>query len=147
MKTDLLLNHLSRFPSYDSSLVYTYCHSGRKLLDFETFGTRSRGYYDSSAVMSKGRFPPGVVNAIHGTAKTINFIIDEPEIKAISFVGGNRVGKYIYTRGSANGKRVQAKLGAKNHTAILTDAIKILALDAIVGAAFGACCWPTLHGT
>lgn len=86
----------------------------------------------------KAGFPPGVVNVIHGTAKTVDFIIDEPEIKAISFVGGNRVGEYIYARGSANNKRVQANLGAKNHAAILPDANKNQALNAIVGAAFGA---------
>ncbi|KAJ5476669.1 Methylmalonate-semialdehyde dehydrogenase [Penicillium sp. IBT 31633x] len=83
-------------------------------------------------------FPPGVINIIHGTAPTVDFILDEPAIKAISFVGSNRAGEYIYTRGSANGKRVQANLGAKNHAAVLPDANKNQALNAIVGAAFGA---------
>jgi malonate-semialdehyde dehydrogenase (acetylating)/methylmalonate-semialdehyde dehydrogenase len=82
--------------------------------------------------------PDGVLNIVHGTAKTVDFIIDEPEIKAISFVGSNRAGEYIYTRGSENGKRVQANLGAKNHAAVLPDANKNHALNAIVGAAFGA---------
>ncbi|KAL2808360.1 Aldehyde/histidinol dehydrogenase [Aspergillus granulosus] len=83
-------------------------------------------------------FPPGVINIIHGSAKTVDFILDAPEIKAISFVGGNRAGEYIYARGSANGKRVQANLGAKNHAAVLPDANKNQTLNAIVGAAFGA---------
>ncbi|KAL4759158.1 CoA-acylating methylmalonate-semialdehyde dehydrogenase [Aspergillus foveolatus] len=83
-------------------------------------------------------FPPGVINIIHGSAKTVDFILDAPEIKAISFVGGNRAGEYIYTRGSANGKRVQANLGAKNHAAVLPDANKNQTINAIVGAAFGA---------
>ena len=86
----------------------------------------------------KAGFPPGVLNIIHGAAKTVDFIIDEPAIKAISFVGSNRAGEYIFTRGSANGKRVQANLGAKNHAAILPDANKQHALNSIVGAAFGA---------
>ena len=86
----------------------------------------------------KAGMPPGVVNVVHGSAKTVDFIIDEPEIKAISFVGSNRAGEYIYSRGSANGKRVQANLGAKNHAAVLPDANKNHALNAIVGAAFGA---------
>ncbi|KAI9745208.1 MAG: hypothetical protein M1818_001486 [Claussenomyces sp. TS43310] len=86
----------------------------------------------------KAGFPPGVLNVIHGSAKTVDFILDEPEIKAISFVGSNRAGEYIFTRGSANGKRVQANLGAKNHAAILPDANKNHALNSIVGAAFGA---------
>lgn len=83
-------------------------------------------------------FPEGVVNVVHGSAKTVDYIIDEPAIKAISFVGSNRAGEYIFTRGSAQGKRVQANLGAKNHAAVLPDCNKNHALNAITGAAFGA---------
>ncbi|KKZ63423.1 methylmalonate-semialdehyde dehydrogenase (acylating) [[Emmonsia] crescens] len=83
-------------------------------------------------------FPEGVINVIHGSAKTVDFILDEPAIKAISFVGSNRAGEYIFARGSANGKRVQANLGAKNHAAVLPDCNKNHALNAITGAAFGA---------
>jgi malonate-semialdehyde dehydrogenase (acetylating)/methylmalonate-semialdehyde dehydrogenase len=83
-------------------------------------------------------FPPGVINVVHGAARTVDFILDEPRIKAISFVGSNRAGEYIFTRGSANGKRVQANLGAKNHAAIIPDCNKNHALNAIAGAAFGA---------
>jgi malonate-semialdehyde dehydrogenase (acetylating)/methylmalonate-semialdehyde dehydrogenase len=86
----------------------------------------------------KAGFPAGVINIIHGSAKTVDFIIDEPRIKAISFVGSNKAGEYIYTRGSANGKRVQANLGAKNHAAVLPDCNKNHALNSITGAAFGA---------
>ncbi|KAJ4345583.1 aldehyde dehydrogenase (NADP(+)) ald6 [Didymosphaeria variabile] len=86
----------------------------------------------------KAGFPAGVINIVHGSAKTVDFIIDEPRIKAISFVGSNKAGEYIYTRGSANGKRVQANLGAKNHAAVLPDCNKNHALNAIAGAAFGA---------
>jgi len=86
----------------------------------------------------KAGFPPGVINIVHGAAKTVDFIIDEPRIKAISFVGSNQAGEYIFARGSANGKRVQANLGAKNHAAVLPDCNKNHALNAIAGAAFGA---------
>lgn len=86
----------------------------------------------------KAGFPEGVVNIVHGAARTVDYIIDEPAIKAISFVGSNRAGEYIYTRGSANGKRVQANLGAKNHAAVLPDCNKNHALNSITGAAFGA---------
>lgn len=86
----------------------------------------------------KAGFPPGVINVIHGSAKAVDFILDAPEIKAISFVGSNKAGEYIYQRASANGKRVQANLGAKNHAAVLPDANKNHALNAIAGAAFGA---------
>ncbi|KAH7104235.1 methylmalonate-semialdehyde dehydrogenase [Auriculariales sp. MPI-PUGE-AT-0066] len=82
--------------------------------------------------------PPGVLNVVHGTVDTVNRICDHPAIKAISFVGGNRAGTHIYNRGTQNGKRVQANLAAKNHAVIMPDANKNLALNSIVGAAFGA---------
>lgn len=83
-------------------------------------------------------FPPGVVNVVNGSKSAVEFILDAPEIRTISFVGSNRAGEYIYNRGTANGKRVQANLGAKNHAAILPDSNKEHALNAIAGAAFGA---------
>lgn len=83
-------------------------------------------------------FPPGVINIVHGTKQTVDFILDEPAIRAISFVGSNRAGEYIYTRASANGKRVQANLGAKNHAIVLPDCNKNSTLNAIAAAAFGA---------
>ncbi|KAL7940290.1 aldehyde dehydrogenase [Trichoderma barbatum] len=86
----------------------------------------------------KAGFPKGVINVIHGAHDTVNFLLDTPAIKAISFVGSNKAGEYIFTRGSANGKRVQANLGAKNHALIMPDCDKEAALDAIVSAAFGA---------
>ncbi|KAK6071085.1 methylmalonate-semialdehyde dehydrogenase [Seiridium cupressi] len=86
----------------------------------------------------KAGFPPGVINIIHGAHRTVDFILDAPEIRAISFVGGNKAGEYIFTRGSANGKRVQANLGAKNHAAVLPDANKNHFLNSVAGAAFGA---------
>ena len=89
-------------------------------------------------LVQKAGLPDGVLNVIHGAARTVDFIIDDPAIKAISFVGSNRAGEYIFTRGSAQGKRVQANLGAKNHAAVLPDCNKNHALNAIAGAAFGA---------
>ncbi|KAG8773089.1 hypothetical protein FRC12_002724 [Ceratobasidium sp. 428] len=82
--------------------------------------------------------PPGVLNVVHGTVPTVNGICDHPAIRAISFVGGDKAGKHIYERGTKNGKRVQANLGAKNHAVILPDANKNLAINSILGAAFGA---------
>ncbi|KAK9460591.1 Aldehyde/histidinol dehydrogenase [Lipomyces oligophaga] len=82
--------------------------------------------------------PDGVFNIVHGTRDSVDFILDEPRIKAISFVGSDAAGGYIYSRGCANGKRVQANLGAKNHAILLPDASKTHALNAVAGAAFGA---------
>lgn len=83
-------------------------------------------------------FPDGVVNVVHGAHRTVDFILDAPEIKAVSFVGGNKAGEYIYSRASANGKRAQANLGAKNHAAVLPDCNKNHFLNSVLGAAFGA---------
>jgi len=82
--------------------------------------------------------PHGVVNVIHGQHDTVNFICDHPDIKAISFVGGDTAGKHIYDRGSKNGKRVQCNMGAKNHGVIMPDANKEYTLNQLTGAAFGA---------
>eukprot|EP01110_Echinostelium_bisporum_P007224 TRINITY_DN2769_c0_g1_i1.p1 TRINITY_DN2769_c0_g1~~TRINITY_DN2769_c0_g1_i1.p1 ORF type:complete len:529 (+),score=266.52 TRINITY_DN2769_c0_g1_i1:30-1616(+) len=82
--------------------------------------------------------PDGCLNVIHGTKRAVDFICDDPNIKAISFVGGSGAGKYIHARGTANGKRVQANLAAKNHATIMPDANKAQCLDALAGAAMGA---------
>ncbi|XP_068215352.1 probable methylmalonate-semialdehyde/malonate-semialdehyde dehydrogenase [acylating], mitochondrial [Palaemon carinicauda] len=82
--------------------------------------------------------PDGVVNVIHGSHAAVNFICDNPEIRAISFVGSNQAGEYIYERGSKNGKRVQSNMGAKNHGVVMPDANKESTLTQLVGAAFGA---------
>ncbi|XP_076318362.1 putative methylmalonate-semialdehyde/malonate-semialdehyde dehydrogenase [acylating], mitochondrial isoform X2 [Tachypleus tridentatus] len=82
--------------------------------------------------------PDGVVNVIHGQHEAVTFICEHPDIKAISFVGSDQAGKYIYERGSKNGKRVQSNMGAKNHGVIMPDANKEHTLNQLVGAAFGA---------
>jgi malonate-semialdehyde dehydrogenase (acetylating)/methylmalonate-semialdehyde dehydrogenase len=82
--------------------------------------------------------PEGTLNIIHGARDAVNFICDAPAIRAISFVGSNQAGEYIHHRGTKNGKRVQANLAAKNHATIMPDANKDHALNALVGAAFGA---------
>jgi len=83
-------------------------------------------------------FPDGTLNIIHGTHDSVNFICDNPDIKAISFVGSNQAGEYIYDRGTRTGKRVQSNMGAKNHGVVLPDANKENTLNQLVGAAFGA---------
>jgi len=83
-------------------------------------------------------FPPGVVNVFHGATDAVNFICDDADIQAISFVGSDRAGQHIYERGALNGKRVQSNMGAKNHGVIMPDANKEATLNALTGAAFGA---------
>lgn len=96
--------------------------------------------------------PDGVLNIVHGAHDTVNGILDAPEIKAISFVGGDNAGKYIHRRGTEQGKRVQSNMAAKNHCVkfqleprvradsqvLLPDANQNDALNGIVGAFAGA---------
>ena len=82
--------------------------------------------------------PPGVLNVIHGGPATANGLCDHPDVKAVSFIGSTHVGTEIYRRASQAGKRCQAMMGAKNHCVILPDADREVALNQLVGAAFGA---------
>ncbi|MDF3872367.1 CoA-acylating methylmalonate-semialdehyde dehydrogenase [Pseudomonas putida] len=82
--------------------------------------------------------PPGVLNVIHGGVDAVNLICDHPDIKAVSFVGSTKVGTHVYNRATANGKRAQCMMGAKNHAIVLPDANKQQTLNNLLGAAFGA---------
>ncbi len=82
--------------------------------------------------------PPGVLNVVHGGPDTANAMCEHPDIKAVSFIGSTHVGNEIYNRASRAGKRAQAMMGAKNHCVILPDADREVALNQLVGAAFGA---------
>lgn len=83
--------------------------------------------------------PAGVLNTVHGQHDAVNFVCDNPHIKAVSFVGGNGAGEHINNRAAGqNGKRVQSNMGAKNHGIIMPDANKNATLNQLVGAAFGA---------
>ncbi|MGI9282520.1 MAG: CoA-acylating methylmalonate-semialdehyde dehydrogenase [Endozoicomonas sp.] len=82
--------------------------------------------------------PDGVFNLVHGSADSVNAILDHPGIGAVSFVGSTPVAKHVYERGSAAGKRVQALGGAKNHAVVLPDADLDLVADQLAGAAYGS---------
>jgi malonate-semialdehyde dehydrogenase (acetylating) / methylmalonate-semialdehyde dehydrogenase len=73
-------------------------------------------------LIEKIGLPPGVLNLVHGGKDTVDALLDHPEVKAVSFVGSTAVARYVYARGAANGKRVQAQGGAKNPVVILPDA-------------------------
>jgi malonate-semialdehyde dehydrogenase (acetylating)/methylmalonate-semialdehyde dehydrogenase len=68
----------------------------------------------------------------------VDALLDEPRVQAISFVGSTPIAEYIYARGSANGKRVQALGGAKNHMVVLPDADLDGAVSALLGAGYGS---------
>ncbi|WP_323099919.1 CoA-acylating methylmalonate-semialdehyde dehydrogenase [Intrasporangium sp. YIM S08009] len=82
--------------------------------------------------------PDGVFTVVHGDKEAVDALLDHDDVAAVSFVGSTPIARYIYERGTANGKRVQALGGAKNHALVLPDADVDLAADSIVSAAYGA---------
>ncbi|MCO4857880.1 CoA-acylating methylmalonate-semialdehyde dehydrogenase [Herbaspirillum sp. WGmk3] len=89
-------------------------------------------------LLQEAGLPDGVFNVIQGDKVTVDALLDHPQVKAISFVGSTPIAEYIYARGSAKGKRVQALGGAKNHMVVMPDADMQLAVDALMGAAYGS---------
>ena len=89
-------------------------------------------------LLGEAGLPDGCLNVVNGDKEAVDAILDHPDIAAVSFVGSTAIGKYIYGRGCANGKRVQALCGAKNHMIIMPDADMAQAVDAAMGAAYGS---------
>ncbi|MDY0242160.1 MAG: CoA-acylating methylmalonate-semialdehyde dehydrogenase [Rhodospirillaceae bacterium] len=89
-------------------------------------------------LMKEAGLPDGVLSVVHGGKETVDGIIAHPGIDAVSFVGSTPVARYIYEKGAAQGKRVQALGGAKNHMIIMPDADIAKAADAIMGGAYGS---------
>jgi malonate-semialdehyde dehydrogenase (acetylating)/methylmalonate-semialdehyde dehydrogenase len=89
-------------------------------------------------LISEAGFPDGVVNVVQGDKEAVDALLGHPEIDAISFVGSTPIAKHIYSVGTANGKRVQALGGAKNHMVVLPDADIDAAADAAISAAYGS---------
>lgn len=82
--------------------------------------------------------PAGVMSVLHGNASTVQQLLEHPGVDAISFVGSTPVARHVYQTGTANGKRVQALGGAKNHMVVLPDADLDIAADAAINAGFGS---------
>lgn len=89
-------------------------------------------------LMEEAGLPKGVLNIVHGAHDVVNGLLDHKQVKAISFVGSQPVGEYVYKRGTANLKRVQALTGAKNHSIVMEDANLENATTQIINAAFGS---------
>ena len=81
--------------------------------------------------------PEGLINLVHGGKPTVDAILDHPDIKSVSFVGSTAVARYIYARGTANGKRVQAQGGAKNPVVVLPDADIEMTSQIITDSVYG----------
>ena len=89
-------------------------------------------------LMKEAGLPDGILQVVHGDKEMVDAIIDHPEIHALSFVGSSDIAQYIYSRGTANGKRVQAFGGAKNHGIVMPDADLDQVVNDLAGAAFGS---------
>ena len=88
-------------------------------------------------LMEEAGFPAGVVNMVHGGSEIVNGMLDHPLIRSISFVGSTEVARHVYSRGTANGKRVSAAGGAKNPVLILPDADVDTTTSIMMDSAFG----------
>jgi malonate-semialdehyde dehydrogenase (acetylating)/methylmalonate-semialdehyde dehydrogenase len=89
-------------------------------------------------LMMEAGAPEGILNVVNGDKEAVDAILNHPGISAVSFVGSSDIAQYVYANGTANGKRVQAMGGAKNHGVVLPDADFDQAVKDIVGAAYGS---------
>ncbi len=89
-------------------------------------------------LMQEAGLPDGVLQVVNGDKEAVDAILDNEDISGIGFVGSTPIAEYIYSRGTANGKRVQCFGGAKNHMIIMPDADLDQAADALIGAGYGA---------
>ena len=89
-------------------------------------------------LLKEAGLPDGVFSVVQGDKVAVDRILEHPDIAAVSFVGSTPIAKYIYSTGTANGKRVQALGGAKNHMVVLPDADVDMAADAAVSAGYGS---------
>ncbi len=89
-------------------------------------------------LFTEAGLPDGVFNVVHGDKVAVDALLEHPDVASVSFVGSTPIAKYIYETGSANGKRVQALGGAKNHMLVLPDADLDLVADSAVNAGFGS---------
>ena len=89
-------------------------------------------------LLQEAGLPDGVFNVVQGDKVAVDALLEHRDIQAISFVGSTPIAEYIYAKGSASGKRVQALGGAKNHMVVMPDADMGMAVDALIGAAYGS---------
>jgi malonate-semialdehyde dehydrogenase (acetylating)/methylmalonate-semialdehyde dehydrogenase len=82
--------------------------------------------------------PAGVFTVVHGDKQAVDGVLTHPDVRAVSFVGSTPIARYVYETAAANGKRVQALGGAKNHMVVLPDADLDAAADAAVSAGYGS---------
>ncbi len=88
-------------------------------------------------LLAEAGLPKGVFNLLHGGRESVDALLSHPLVKAVSFVGSTPIARYVYTTGTANGKRVQANGGAKNYVVVMPDADVPKTVEGVMNAAFG----------
>ena len=89
-------------------------------------------------LMLEAGAPPGVLQVVNGDKESVDAILEDPDIQAVSFVGSSSIAEYVYAKGAGTGKRVQAMGGAKNHAIVLPDADLDSVVDELMGAGYGS---------
>ena len=89
-------------------------------------------------LMIEAGLPAGILNVVNGDKEAVDAILDDPDIRAVGFVGSSSIAEYVYSRAAATGKRAQCFGGAKNHMIIMPDADMDQAVDALIGAGYGS---------
>ncbi|HSZ74020.1 MAG TPA: CoA-acylating methylmalonate-semialdehyde dehydrogenase [Rhizomicrobium sp.] len=89
-------------------------------------------------LMMEAGAPAGVLNVVIGDKEAVDAILEDPDIQAVSFVGSSAIAEYVYSHGTAHGKRVQAMGGAKNHAIIMPDADLDQVTNELIGAGYGS---------
>jgi malonate-semialdehyde dehydrogenase (acetylating) / methylmalonate-semialdehyde dehydrogenase len=89
-------------------------------------------------LMLEAGAPPGVLNVLNGDKESVDTLLNDPRVQAISFVGSTPIARYVFATASVNGKRVQSMGGAKNHMIVMPDADIDAAAEALMGAAYGS---------
>ncbi|MGH6872097.1 MAG: CoA-acylating methylmalonate-semialdehyde dehydrogenase [Rhizomicrobium sp.] len=89
-------------------------------------------------LMMEAGAPAGVLQVVNGDKEAVDAILEDPDIQAVSFVGSSAIAEYVYSHGTAHGKRVQAMGGAKNHAIIMPDADLDQVTNELIGAGYGS---------
>ena len=89
-------------------------------------------------LLSEAGLPDGLFNVVNGDKEAVDALLENPDVHALSFVGSTPIAEYVYQTGAANGKRIQALGGAKNHLIVMPDADMDMTVDALIGAGYGS---------
>lgn len=88
-------------------------------------------------LIDEAGFPPGVINLVNGAKEVVDALLEDKDVKGVSFVGSTAVAKYVYKKAAENGKRAQCQAGAKNFIVVMPDADLDRTVPALLTSFFG----------